>query len=165
MFPPTPTTFMSPEKRRGWIRNNINMETWNNNSGADILKSLSAAGMGIRKTDFLAIRRQVLGIVKFQRQLENLPSESLVPKAYMQERPTLKMTNNMQYRYSVLGYNPDTEERTVHTRAVSSNNWLTKEAAEDFIRDLYMFPHEDSNYIVESVLISEVWVQDKNKLQ
>ncbi|GAG17956.1 unnamed protein product, partial [marine sediment metagenome] len=35
---------------------------------------------------------------------------------------------------------------------------------QEFIEALYLFPTENSNYIVEDILISEVWVQDMNKL-
>jgi hypothetical protein len=140
------------------------MATWQNVPGNQLLDSLKEVGMGIRRTDFLGIRREVLGIVKYQEQLEKLPGESLVPKAYMQDRSDLRMTNNMQYRFSVLGYDPETEERTIHTRAVSSNHWMTKDEAQEFIEGLYMFPTENSNYIVEDILISEVWVNDMNRL-
>ena len=165
MFPDVPKSFMSAESSRGWIRNNISMQTWQNVSGNQILDTLKEAGIGIRRTDFLGIRREVLGIVKYQEALEKVPGESLVPRAYMQDRSDLRMTNNLQYRYDVLGYDPNTGERTVHVRAISSNDWLTKDQAEEMISSLYLFPTENSNYMVEDISISEVWINDPNRLQ
>lgn len=156
--------FMSAESRRGWIRNNISMKTWQTVPGNQLLNALKKTGMGIRRTDFLGIRRDVLGIVKYQEKMETLPGESLIPKGYMQDRSDIRMTNNLQYRFTVLGYDPETQERTAYVRAVSSNDWLTKDEAQEMIETLWMFPTENSNYIVEDIAIDEVWINDPNRL-
>lgn len=140
------------------------MDVWNKESGNAILTALKDAGMGIRRTDFLSIRRDVLGIIKYQEKMEKLPGPSLVPKAYMQDRSELKMSNNLQYRFTVLGYDPETDERDFFVRAISSNEWMSKDQAEEFISSIYIFPVGESNYIVEDVMLEEVWLNDEKCL-
>lgn len=163
-FPTTPAGFMSGQARRGWIANNIPRSTWENVPGNQILDALKNAGMGIRRQDFQGIRRDVLGLEKFERQLERVEQNSLVPRAYMQPRGDLSLTSQAQYRFRVSVVDTETGETEILSRAMATNIHYTKAEAEEFMRTLLAGPLVQYNLEIDELKIYEVWTREDARL-
>jgi len=159
-----PQVPMSSEARRGWLRTNIPLETWRSVSGAQILRTLREHGMGVREQDFYRIRRDVLGLERYEEQIARLSPGSLVPKAWMLEQPDISLTSQAQYRFRVKVTNLETGEEEIITRAIADNRHLTRSEAEDIIGSLYVAPSAASNYRVEEITLMEVWTRPGKRL-
>lgn len=141
------------------------MDTWRTESGNAIYNQIKGTALGIRRTDFLALRRQVLSLEKFEEAFEGLRSSSLSPRAWMNKDHGRNIKLQAQYRFRVPTLNLETGEVTVETRAISSNNHYTKEEAEGAM--LEHLEGDMSKYKVEflGVGLFEVWTQADAKLE
>lgn len=159
MFPGPAEPLFTADARRSWITHNIPQSVWQTQSGAAILRELSEQGLGIRRTDFFAVRREVLDLGRYEDQILDLQPDSLVPRSWMHERPYTELTSKAQYRYKMTVTDLDTGESKVITRALSSNRHLTPQEATDMVRGLFTIPSATSNYQVDEVDLFEVWVR------
>ncbi len=95
-------------------------------SFAQGLDFLREQGVSIRTQTFGEIGREVLGLVKYQRPLEALRDDSLVPIGYTNYSHHLKLADNFLYRVDITGTDPVTGEAKSRFVSVYSNTQLTK---------------------------------------
>lgn len=150
---------LGSEENRNWIANNISRDTWETMSGSAILGELKELGMGIRRQDFFAIRREVMELGYYEEAISKRAGNTLIPRAWMHERKHVDLTLNAQYRFLMDVTDVETGKTDQIIRAISSDRHFTKDEAEDFIRGLYTRPMPDSDYIVTNVRSVEVWVK------
>ncbi len=135
------------------------MDTWRGESANAIYQSIKGTAVGIRRTDFLALRRQVMKIGLRSKQFEGLRADSLVPRAWMNTDPGVKTSLKTQYRFIVPTLDLETGEITVETRAIASNQHYTKEEAEAAMWD--HLEGDMSKYKKEflGIDLDDVWVR------
>ena len=156
---------LTGQKRRNWIEQNIKRSTWKNTPANQILNALKEQGMGIRRTDFLEIRREVLSLEKYEEAFKGLRRESLAPRAWMTTKPPGVLGMKAQYRFRLKVTNIETGESDIISRAISTDQHYTKGEAQEFVEDWYDHPSETSNYVMEEATLYEVWVAPDASLQ
>lgn len=124
---------LSSEAAHNYVRTSIAMSEWETKSGASILRSLKEGGIGIREQDFYAIRREVLGLKRFEEQVKRLRPDTRVPVAWIDEAPGWHLKSNFLYQARVYGHDPKTGEEIERFFATSSKQELTREIAENAI--------------------------------
>lgn len=163
-LPEPPGGVLGSDERRNYILNSISREAWETQSGAQILNTLSAAGLGIREGDFYALRREVLGLQRYEEQLARLKDETLVPSAWMAERPALHLSMEAQYRYRLTVVDEETGEETVLSRAMATSKHYTRQEAEDQMRGLMAGILSEYGLQLTDTRIYEVWTRSEPKL-
>ncbi len=141
------------------------MSTWRSESANAIYQVIKGTPLGIRRTDFLALRRQVLGLERFEEKFEVLGSTTLAPKSWWNSDHGRKLGMQAQYRFRVPTLNLETGEVTVETRAISTDQWYTREEAEAAMLD--HLEGDMSKYELEflGVGLFEVWTVEDPRLQ
>lgn len=120
----------------GFIRNSIPHELWSTQSGASVLRDLRDAGVAIRTQTFYNIRRQVLGLTKYEEQIASLRPERRTPLAWYVEDHGLNLSEKFYYRSRITGLDPDTGEAVTKYISITTNNELTKQQVEDSVSSL-----------------------------
>lgn len=147
---PIEPTYTS-EALRGVVRTTIAHEEWKEKSGASILKSLQERGLGIREKDFYSIRRDILGLTRFEEQVKRLRPDSRIPVAWFDPAKDWKLKGNFLYQARVYGRDPQTGEEIERFFACSSDQELFKEAAESLIANSLIGEEEHYRVVVERV--------------
>ena len=160
-----PKTLLTGVKRRNWIEQNIKRSTWKNVPANQILNQLKEVGMGIRRQDFLKIRRDVLGLERFEEAFKKLSADTLAPRSWMVEKKPGLLTMQAQYRFRLRVTNIETGESEIISRAISSDQHYTKGEAEEFVNNWYTEPSETSNYVMEEATLYEVWIDPEARLE
>jgi len=142
---------------RNVIRTSIKTERWEKESGASILRTLKAANWGIREKDFYAIRREILGLKRYEGQVQRLRPDTRVPVSWIDEAPNWELKGNFLYQARVTGIDPQTGERVTRFFATSSDQELFKETAENAIANSLIGEEEHYHLVVETVELFHVY--------
>jgi len=121
--------FQTSDQKRAYIANSIPKKTWKTESGASILRTLKGQGLGIKEQHFYDIRREILGLEKYEEQIRGLNPQSRVPRAWLSAATYWDIKSNFLYRFEVTGIDPKTQKKTTAYFSLGSNDELTKEAA------------------------------------
>lgn len=157
---PSVPIFKSLLGRNNWIQTNIPLSIWKTIPGTQLVDALRGSGLAIREQTFFDLRREVLGLEKYQESLSKLRSESLVPKAWMEARPGFKLTSQAQYRFSMLVRDNETGELQDITRALASDRHYTKGELEELASSMWTLPSEASNYTLEEAHLKSIWTTE-----
>jgi hypothetical protein len=142
---------------RNIITTSIAHSTWETESGAAILRTLKAAGLGIREKDFYAIRREILGLKRFEEQVKRLRPDTRVPVSWIDEAPGWELKGNFLYQARVTGRDPITGETTTRFFATSTDQELFKSTAESAVMDSLIGEEDFYNIIPEKVELFHVY--------
>jgi hypothetical protein len=153
---PTQASFTAAGMR-SIITTSIAHSTWETESGASILRTLKSAGLGIREKDFYAIRREILGLKRFEEQVKRLRPDSRVPVSWIDEAPGWELKGNFLYQARVSGRDPITGETITRFFATSTDQELFKETAESAVMDSLIGEEEFYNIIPEEVELFHVF--------
>ncbi len=134
-------------------------------SGRSIMAALRQAGVQFRDTTFWGIRREALGLKKWEEQIRTLRPDTLVPKKWMVVPSKALISQQAQYRFSATAVDLTTGEETQIFRALATNAHLTGPQATEQISDLHLEPSKTSNYKIENIQLYQVWVKEGKKLQ
>lgn len=94
-------------------------------SGAALLRDLREGGVQIATSMFYDIRRQVLGLTRFEEQVSNLLPGTLIPKSWTDVQHGLNISGEYLYRFRYDVVNPETGDTTTTYSSVLSNDQLT----------------------------------------
>jgi len=148
---------LSAQGLRNIVTTSISHATWETESGASILRTLKEAGLGIREQDFYKIRRDILGLKRFEEQVQRLRPDTRVPVAWIDEVPGWELKGNFLYQARVTGIDPTTGETITRFFATSSDQELFKETAESAILNSLLGEEEFYNISPESVELFHVY--------
>lgn len=95
---------------QGYLYGNFPQQQFQERSGNAILDDLRSMGLQIRDQDFFDIRRDVMGLRKYEEQIKNLNPETRVPEAWVNEEHGWELKSNFLYRIEVEGLDPNTGE-------------------------------------------------------
>jgi len=121
----------------GMLRGPSLASLWSSFTGEQILSDLRDMGAGIRTQDFYDLRREVLGLNKWQDAIKALRNDTLIPRAYMVERKEIDFSSQAQYRFDVTYQDEDTGEIVETVRAISSDRQYTKTELYDQFTSLF----------------------------
>ena len=142
---------------RNIITTSIAHSTWETESGASILRTLKDAGLGIREKDFYAIRREILGLKRYEEQVQRLRPDTRVPVSWIDEVPGWELKGNFLYQARVTGRDPVTGETITRYFATSTDQELFKETAENAVYDSLVGEEEFYNIVPEIVELFHVY--------
>ena len=135
------------QKLRNIVTTSISHTSWETLSGASILKTLRDEGLGIREKDFYSIRREILGLKRFEEQVQRLRPDTRVPVSWIDEAPGWELKGNFLYQARVTGRDPITGEQITRFFATSSDQELFKETAQSAIANSLI--GEEEFYYIE----------------
>lgn len=153
---PTESSFTAAGMRN-IITTSIAHTTWETESGASILRTLKETGLGIREKDFYAIRREILGLKRYEEQVKGLRPDTRVPVSWIDEAPGWELKGNFLYQARVTGIDPRTGEEVTRFYATSSDQELYKETAESAIANSLIGEEEHYHLVVKSVELFHVY--------
>ncbi len=122
--------FESAASKRQAIRTYVSESDWKTKSGGAILGELKELGLGIRRQDFLSLRRDVLNLYKFEEPIRRLRPETRVPRAWISEEPTWDIKTNLLYLMEVKSIDPRTGDEITNIRSFGSRRELSKQTTE-----------------------------------
>ena len=157
MFPDLPAEPWTGETVRNWLHSDQALGYFRQYSGNAIIDAMRDAGMRIREQTFFDIRREMLGLGKWQEQIQALRPESLIPLAWMDDTPYPYQAHNAVYKGTLLVYDPETGERIELERSIGADVQLTKGELDSIFAGLFTALLEQYNYIVEDVGPTEVY--------
>ena len=157
---PTPQVdpFTTSKTRRAFIKYSIKDERWRTESGASIMRSLQAGGVGIRKEDFLAVRREKLESFERREQFKTVDRDDLIPYGYMNETHGVKLTNTAQYRLIMTVRDPKTRELSYVPRSIGADEHFDRGYIEDFASSLFSMGGEDYEFDIVEIVLDDVWL-------
>lgn len=120
----------SPDQRRAVLRTLFKEKVWQSRSGTSILKELRSGGFKIANEAFFSIRRDILGLRRFEESITSLSPTSLVPKSWHVNTHGLKLTKNFQYRLRATGTDPETGEPVERVLTIISDRQRTRSQLE-----------------------------------
>jgi len=94
-------------------------------SGAQLLSDLREGGVRIATSMFYDIRRQVLGLSRYEEQISNLLPGTLIPKAWTDIKHGLSLSGEYLYRLRYDIIDPDTGKAEETFTSLLSNEQLT----------------------------------------
>ncbi len=94
-------------------------------SGAALLKDLRDGGVRIATSTFYEVRRQVLGLVRYEEQIKNLLPGTLIPQTWTDIKHGLSISGEYLYRMRYDVIDPNTGESETNYTSVLSNDQLT----------------------------------------
>jgi len=153
---PTEASFTA-QGLRNIITTSISHTTWETESGASILRTLKASGIGIREKDFYAIRRDILGLRRYEEQVKRLRPDTRVPVSWIDEAPGWDLKGNFLYQARVTGRDPITGETITRFFATSTDQELFKETAESAVMDSLIGEEEFYNIVPEKIELFHVY--------
>jgi len=158
---PVPVTpVMGSEATRNWIKTNIARSAWETISGAKILTALKEQGMGIREQDFYYIRREVMHLGYYEKQIQALDKTQLIPRPWMHEMPPKVLTCKALYKTKITVANLETGEVEEWTRAIADDRHLTPQEVLDIEAQLVVSKLYEYNFEMMHMEVSEVWVSE-----
>jgi hypothetical protein len=144
----------TPEGRRYAIQYQIAQWRFEQWSGSTLLDWLRDAGLGIRSSDFYAIRGQRLAGPPHQDDFGQLDDSSVTPLAWMENQPSWNMRTRFMYVSHVVIKDPITGEERAENRMIGSDTLLTKDEVygklDDFFTEIY---GESQGTLVQATLI------------
>ncbi len=120
----------SATQRRNAVRHYFKEAEWKSRSGTSMLTELRAGGLGIRSSDFFKIRRDILGLSRYEEQIKGLRPDTLVPKSWYTDTHGLSLSKRFQYRAEITGIDPATGKRTTKILTVISDQLQSPGAVE-----------------------------------
>ena len=121
---------------RSWLRHNMPQQIWRDNTATAIAQALRNRGLGINNADFLGIRRQVINEAQFSGDIKDIGLDEFVPKALWNTEHGIKLSTNLQYRFTVTGQNFTTGEMETRGFSLGSDKEITLQSAIDTLRGL-----------------------------
>lgn len=127
-------------------------------TGAAGLEYLRSIGGSIRDSTFYEIRRQVLGLEKYQENLGNVDDNNLIPMAWTVSDHGLDLSQNFLYRVEVTGTDPTDGTPVTKYFAISSDKQLTPGQVTDALGAMIggesvFYEIEAEDYTVTSALV------------
>ena len=153
-FLPYPT---GPGDVRKWLYNNVGPGVFRSLTGNAFLDLLKGAGLGIRRTDFFAIRRDVLGYERFEEQIKALKPETRVPRAWFNSPTEFEMSKDFQYRFKVTGTDPITGESIEQVFSWGSDIEVSVDVAEASITSLIVDEEEQYELTLDRAQLIQAW--------
>ena len=160
-FLPYPT---GPGDVRKWLYNSVSPNAFNPLKGGftanGFLDFLKDAGLGIRRTDFLKIRRDILGYERFEESIKNLKPQTRIPRAWFNNPTEFEMSKDFQYRFKVTGTDPITGKDIEQVFSWGSDIEVSVEVAEAQITSLIVDEEEFYDLRLHSVDVIQGWVKE-----
>jgi hypothetical protein len=150
---------MGALQTRNWLRTNVGIDTWKALSGSVLLDTFREQGIAIRTQDFFAIRREVLGLKRFEEQIRGLNPETRVPVAWISDAHGLDLGNKFQYRFEVRGTDPVTGDAITSFFALSSSSELSVNVAQEKMLSMLVGSEEFYNLVVKDATLYEVFAK------
>ena len=160
----TPAPFKTNEKRDKWLANKIKVKDWQAVSGRNMLKAIRGAGIKIRDNTFWGIRREVLGLQKWEEAIKSLNPGNIVPKHMMVVNSKVSLAKQAQYRFTATMTDLATGDESTIFRAISTDQQLTPNQTTAALDDLFEEPSANSNYLVKEIELYQVWIREDAKL-
>lgn len=157
LFLPYPT---GPGDVRKWLYNNVGPGTFRALTANSFLDILKGQGLGIRRTDFLKIRRDVLGYERFEESIKKLRPETRIPRAWFNNPTEFEMSKDFQYRFKVTGTDPITGKDIEQVFSWGSDIEVSVEMAEASITSLIVDEEEFYDLRLDSVDVIQGWVRE-----
>lgn len=151
---PYPT---GPGDVRKWLFNNVSPNLFRSLSGNAFLDLLKGQGLGIRRTDFFEIRREILGYERFEEQIKALKPETRVPRAWFNTANEFELNKDFQYRFTVTGTDPITGESKEQIFSWLSDVEVNVEVAERSIADLLRDEEEFYELSIDRAQLIQAW--------
>ena len=161
---PSPRIFNSSQARNNFITESIGSARFQAFSGTAILRSLRNSGVQIRTQTFFSLRREVLGLTRFEESIRGLRPDTYVPRAWISERPNLKLSQLGQYRIKLDVFDGETGEPDTIFRAIATDKYYTSGQAMDHMRELIAGPLAQYNISIESMELYQVWSTNSARL-
>jgi hypothetical protein len=139
-----------PETRgqvRDWLRWGSGRKLFSDYSGAKVLSQLQDLDLGINRTDFYNIRKQVVSEGQYADLINDLPIDYYVPKDKWNDNHGMELGTNLVYRFKVKGYSVYNGEDMEGSYSIGSNDELTIQEAEDQL--LGMLGDDPEEYKIE----------------
>lgn len=155
-----PAPFKTNDARDKFLANQIKVKDWQETSGRNMLKAIRGAGIKIRDNTFWGIRREVLGLSKWEEQIRRLTPGAIVPKHMMTVNTKVSLSKQAQYRFTGQKVNLSTGETTDILRAVATDQHLTPDQTVEAIQDIHDEPSESSNYKIINMQLYQVWIRE-----
>jgi hypothetical protein len=137
---------------------------WAAFSGASILSDLRDMGFEIRTQTFYDLRREVLGLNKWEEQIKSLGNGILLPRAWMVERSDIDFTDQAQYRFSVTYLDEESGELVESVRAISSDYHYTKRELYDQFASLFGEGMQEYGLELQTFDLKSVWIRPDARL-
>jgi hypothetical protein len=118
-------------------------------SGASILSSLKDAGMGYREQDFYEDWRMYKGYVLNEARIATLRPETPVPDSWVTE-DGLRHAQRYRYDFKTTFVDRDTGDIVENFRSFSSDQWLTKGQATDYLEHDVPWSDSDPKLVFQS---------------
>jgi len=144
---------------RQFIRHSIPLNVWKNFSSREILRQLKPFGLGIRRQDFLKIRREVLGLEKHEEAIARIIPERRIPKSLYVDDHGWELNSDFLYRFRVEGINPITGEASDVFLSLGSNKELSIEQAEADLLELLQADSDSGDIVATSVVLRHALVR------
>lgn len=165
MFPtPQDDPFTTSKTRRNFIKYSISENDWMTQSGASIMRSLQEGGIGIRKTDFLEIRREKLDEIERKEGFLQLGPDQLIPYHMMNMDTNITLTNAAQYRLRLTVQDPESKELSYVYRSIGSDDHYTPGEIEQFASSLFSMGGEGYEFNIVETTLHDVWLTPGAKL-
>ena len=146
-----PTGVIKGEALEGYLRGSIRLDDWQNLSGREILRQIRAGGGQISNQAFGNKRRQGLGIYKHEERIRSLNPQKPTPRQYVDTNHNLALSSNFQYRFEVTGVDPETGDRLDWNFSLSSNTFISPEAAAAKMADLLAGQEEFYRILADTI--------------
>ena len=148
----------------GLLRGPSLASLWDAFSGASILSDLRDMGFEIRTQTFYDLRREILGLNKWEEQIKQLGNNILLPRAWMVERSDIDFSSQAQYRFDV-EYTDDNGESHTTVRSIASDIHYTKQELYDQFASIFGegFAHSEE-FIITSFDLKSVWTRPDARL-
>ena len=130
-------------------------------SGTLLLAELRSQGVKIATGTFFAIRREVLGLVKFQEQITGLDTDTLVPQSFMVSNHGLKLSGRFQYRFRISIEDPDTGDITDEWASIITDDQLTPQGAIDELQRISDELKSDYRELIAQYSLIQVLMRPK----
>ncbi len=164
-FPEEPTGGWTSEGVRGLLSGTFGEAFFHEYGANEGLRILRDLGMGIRRTDYLEIRREVLDLERYEELIKALSPDTLVPRAWMNERPGIMLTSEAQYRFEIPVFNPETGEESVLYRSLADDSWWTPQEAEDQLSSWFPSGSKYKEWELGDATLRGVWIRPGAQLE
>ncbi len=162
MFPqPDPIIWSTAAGRRQFIKYSVSDELWQTVSANKLQIMFSESGVGIRRTDLLAVRREKMEEFARREALTEWGRSKLVPDELMTPKPDITMIAKYQYRYKLTVVPKHAGDPTYIYRSLSSNKRITPLEGQEECGSKFSAGGKKYDYVIVSVELQDVWTQEE----
>ncbi len=157
------TIFTDRQAKRNFMMQSIYPTYGLDVSRNEIIRDMKELGFSYRRQTMLEDINFVQGLQKYESQIRNMDPAGIIPKAYQREVP-YNLRNQGQYRYKVTVFDEDEGEIVILDRAESTNNWYTKDEAEENMGSYMRNAMKEYKLRLIGVDLYEVWTKEGGNL-